>query len=221
MPLKAVLFLTPGAPVRGGTGKRPRRCRFLKHMMVFLQFLMTIRPFAFVDSNASFPFCAATILSVQNTTYAALYRNQLGDYEPPTSGGKSLLFNNTRRSFEEYSLGLHFSSFSLSQCTSILSHTSPAGTPAPAIFLFAPISFTFHRPNSSDGHSPTRRLSPNHLFFCCGRRFSGWEETDSVGNVYNRVILFRAKYFHRSAPYFGSVDEDLRLFQVLFWSSMK
>lgn len=40
--------------------------------------------------------------------------------------------------------------------------------------------------------------------------------TDTIGNVYNRLILYKADIFHKSTNYFGKTKEDGRLTQVIF-----
>jgi hypothetical protein len=46
-----------------------------------------------------------------------------------------------------------------------------------------------------------------------------WETVDSIGNVFNRLILFKGNRFHSSGNYFGINNEDSRLFQVFFFST--
>jgi hypothetical protein len=46
-----------------------------------------------------------------------------------------------------------------------------------------------------------------------------WRLVDRVGNVFNRLILFNAKRFHRSMDYFGDRLENGRLFQVFFFTT--
>lgn len=46
-----------------------------------------------------------------------------------------------------------------------------------------------------------------------------WEIVDTVGNVFNRLILFNAKRYHMSMDYFGKDKIDSRLFQVFFFST--
>lgn len=43
-----------------------------------------------------------------------------------------------------------------------------------------------------------------------------WECVDRIGNIYNRLILYRSNMFHTSLDYFGSGPEDGRLFQLFF-----
>lgn len=46
-----------------------------------------------------------------------------------------------------------------------------------------------------------------------------WNNVDKIGNVYNRLILFRSDRFHMSGDYFGDTKENGRLFQVFFFST--
>lgn len=46
-----------------------------------------------------------------------------------------------------------------------------------------------------------------------------WEMVDRIGNVFNRLILYRADNFHVSLDYFGQNKEDGRLFQVFFFNT--
>jgi len=48
-----------------------------------------------------------------------------------------------------------------------------------------------------------------------------WKLVDSVGNIFNRLILFNSKRFHMSMDYFGDSKENGRLFQVFFFSTEK
>lgn len=44
-----------------------------------------------------------------------------------------------------------------------------------------------------------------------------FERADSVGNVYNRLILFDSLAIHAASEYFGSTKENGRLFQLFFF----
>jgi Family of unknown function (DUF6445) len=46
-----------------------------------------------------------------------------------------------------------------------------------------------------------------------------WEMVDRIGNVFNRLILYRADNFHVSLDYFGQDKYDGRLFQVFFFNT--
>ena len=48
-----------------------------------------------------------------------------------------------------------------------------------------------------------------------------WAVIDSIGNVFNRLILFNSNRFHMSQDYFGDSKENGRLFQVFFFSTEK
>ena len=46
-----------------------------------------------------------------------------------------------------------------------------------------------------------------------------WDMTTMVGNVYNRLVLYRGDLFHSSLDYFGEGLEDGRLFQTFFFDT--
>ena len=46
-----------------------------------------------------------------------------------------------------------------------------------------------------------------------------WQKVDTVGNVFNRLILFNSNRFHMSMDYFGDSKETGRLFQLFFFST--
>ena len=54
-----------------------------------------------------------------------------------------------------------------------------------------------------------------------GRNMDAWEQIDSVGNVFNRLILFNAQHWHGGLGYFGDSIENSRLFQLFFFSTEK
>jgi hypothetical protein len=43
--------------------------------------------------------------------------------------------------------------------------------------------------------------------------------TAMVGNVYNRLVLYRGDLFHSSLDYFGEGLNDGRLFQTFFFNT--
>ena len=49
--------------------------------------------------------------------------------------------------------------------------------------------------------------------------YTKWEMVDRVGNVFNRLILYRADNYHVSLDYFGKDKYDGRLFQVFFFNT--
>lgn len=48
-----------------------------------------------------------------------------------------------------------------------------------------------------------------------------WELIDKVGNIFNRLVIFKANAFHMSMDYFGHDKYSGRLFQVFFFSTEK
>jgi hypothetical protein len=46
-----------------------------------------------------------------------------------------------------------------------------------------------------------------------------WEILDRVGNVFNRIVIYRGSIFHTSLDYFGKDKYDGRLFQTFFFST--
>ncbi len=51
--------------------------------------------------------------------------------------------------------------------------------------------------------------------------YTKWEMVDRIGNVYNRLILYRGDLFHVSLDYFGKNLQDGRLFQTFFFNTEK
>lgn len=51
------------------------------------------------------------------------------------------------------------------------------------------------------------------------RDYTKWEMVDRIGNVYNRLVLYRGDYFHASLDYFGKDKYDGRLFQTFFFNT--
>ena len=49
--------------------------------------------------------------------------------------------------------------------------------------------------------------------------YTKWEMVDRVGNVFNRLIMYRADNYHVSLDYFGKDMQDGRLFQVFFFNT--
>jgi hypothetical protein len=52
-----------------------------------------------------------------------------------------------------------------------------------------------------------------------GNRPGAWEPAAKVANVFNRLVLFRGRQFHKSSAYFGDCAATGRLFQVLFFNT--
>ena len=51
------------------------------------------------------------------------------------------------------------------------------------------------------------------------RDYTKWEMVDRIGNVYNRLIMYRADNYHVSLDYFGQNMHDGILFQVFFFNT--
>ncbi len=48
-----------------------------------------------------------------------------------------------------------------------------------------------------------------------------WDMVDRFGNLFNRLIMYRADNYHMSLDYFGNSKENGRLFQVFFFNTEK
>lgn len=48
---------------------------------------------------------------------------------------------------------------------------------------------------------------------------NAWELVDKVGNVYNRLVLWKGQYIHAASEYFGDTLENGRLFQLFFFNA--
>ncbi len=46
-----------------------------------------------------------------------------------------------------------------------------------------------------------------------------WELVDTIGNVYNRMVIFDAKKVHAASAYFGNSMENSRLFHMFFFDA--
>lgn len=46
-----------------------------------------------------------------------------------------------------------------------------------------------------------------------------FELVDTVGNVYNRLVIFHSKQLHSASCYFGKHIKDSRLFQIFFFGT--
>ncbi len=49
--------------------------------------------------------------------------------------------------------------------------------------------------------------------------YTKWDLCDTIGNVFNRMILYRGTMFHASLDYFGQDINDGRLFQTFFFDT--
>ncbi len=55
----------------------------------------------------------------------------------------------------------------------------------------------------------------------CSQDLTKWTKIDTIGNIFNRLVLFNSNNFHMSMDYFGDSKENGRLFQVFFFSTEK
>ena len=60
-----------------------------------------------------------------------------------------------------------------------------------------------------------RQAPPGHD----SQDYTKWEMVDRIGNVFNRLIMYRADNYHVSLDYFGKDLNDGRLFQVFFFNT--
>lgn len=49
--------------------------------------------------------------------------------------------------------------------------------------------------------------------------YTKWDLVDTVGNKFNRLVLYRGDLFHASLDYFGKDHNDGRLFQLFFFDT--
>jgi hypothetical protein len=54
-----------------------------------------------------------------------------------------------------------------------------------------------------------------------GSDLSKWNNSTTIGNKYNRMVIYNASYYHQSSGYFGKNKEDCRLLQVFFFHTKK
>lgn len=69
--------------------------------------------------------------------------------------------------------------------------------------------FDEHRDDPFDYNSPSQTAQD----------ITKWDMVDRFGNLFNRLILYRADNFHVSLDYFGKDLNDGRLFQVFFFNT--
>lgn len=52
-----------------------------------------------------------------------------------------------------------------------------------------------------------------------GYDYTKWDQFDTIGNKYNRLIIYRGDLFHASLDYFGDNLHNGRLFQTFFFNT--
>lgn len=67
--------------------------------------------------------------------------------------------------------------------------------------------------------SGERCLVDNSLHQKDSYDYTQWEIVDRIGNVFNRLVLFRGDMYHASVDYFGSDMQTGRLFQTFFFNT--
>lgn len=70
-----------------------------------------------------------------------------------------------------------------------------------------------------DDEEHTEEENENAPHMLESRDYTKWDMIDKLGNVYNRMVLYRGDLCHVSLDYFGKNKNDGRLFQVFFFSS--
>ena len=87
-----------------------------------------------------------------------------------------------------------------------------AGT---GLFKHKPTGLTM-APKNEDGSYNTELLD---TIYKDSQDMTKWEMVDRLGNVYNRLVLYRGDHFHMSLDYFGQDLYDGRLFQTFFFNT--
>lgn len=84
------------------------------------------------------------------------------------------------------------------------------------------VSHYRYSPNEADAEKAQRPLSDivNETF--TGNFFDStkWELVDRIGNVYNRLALWKGNLIHAASSYFGNTLEDCRLFHMFFFDAV-
>jgi hypothetical protein len=65
----------------------------------------------------------------------------------------------------------------------------------------------------------TEEENRNAIHHKYSQDYTKWEMVDKIGNVYNRLALYRGDLFHVSLDYFGDTKENGRLFQLFFFNT--
>ena len=74
------------------------------------------------------------------------------------------------------------------------------------------------RPINEDG---TRNEELLNKIYEDAQDYTKWELVDTIGNVYNRLVLYPGDLFHASLDYFGKDMHTGRLFQTFFFNTQK
>ncbi len=115
--------------------------------------------------------------------------------------------------------------FQLCTAADAIPHHSDGQSYAGVLFLtpHAPLDagLSFFRSRRSGLRGPCADPELMAQTFGRGAEFdrSCWEEVDRIANVYNRLVLFKARLAHAATAYFGTGIEDGRLFQNFFFDT--
>ena len=72
------------------------------------------------------------------------------------------------------------------------------------------------QPRNADGSTDEKLLD---YIYEDARDYTKWDKVAEVGNVFNRLVIYRGDYFHASLDYFGKNKYDGRLFQTFFFNT--
>lgn len=78
---------------------------------------------------------------------------------------------------------------------------------------------TYKAPKNEHGERMTDDEEPLSSMIEDYQDYTKWDLVDTVGNVFNRLVLYRGDIFHASLDYFGNDLESGRLFQTFFFST--
>jgi hypothetical protein len=97
-------------------------------------------------------------------------------------------------------------------------HTDPHNTWAGVLYLTpnAPLSGGTGLFKRKMTNNTIQETQDELLFGTEAQDMTKWELVDRIGNLYNRLVLYRGNLWHTSLDYFGSNQDDGRLFQVFF-----
>lgn len=67
--------------------------------------------------------------------------------------------------------------------------------------------------SSQDGYAKLKTINSHEDVELYRQLFT---PTDYIGNVFNRLVIYKGDTYHKSSKYFGSTNDDSRLTQVFF-----
>ena len=78
---------------------------------------------------------------------------------------------------------------------------------------------SFYRSKLTGLTTPTGEAEVNSTFSGGFYDSTKFDLVDTIGNVYNRLVLFHSKQIHAATCYFGQGIKDSRLFQIFFFGT--